>query len=107
MDPMHFDINDDDNLSVMGIGGEGTDTELSDDFNHITWWSTASYRSVHHWVFDTLSWPATSCECERVFSSAKKLITPEMNSLHDDTIEAVECLKAWFDKDFVQREEIV
>jgi hypothetical protein len=43
--------------------------------------------------------------CERVFSSAKKLIIPERNSLADDTIEAVECLKAWFDKGFVMREE--
>ena len=32
--------------------------------------------------------------CERVFSSAKKLITPERHALADDTIEACECLKA-------------
>jgi hypothetical protein len=30
-------------------------------------------------------------------SSSKKLITPERNALSDTTIEATECLKAWWD----------
>ena len=46
-------------------------------------------------ALDTLSIPAMSAECDRVFSSAKKLITPERNALADDTIEVCECLKAW------------
>jgi hypothetical protein len=32
-------------------------------------------------------------ECERVFSSAKKLIIPERNALADDTIEAYDLLE--------------
>jgi hypothetical protein len=43
---------------------------------------------------DTLSCPVMSTECERVFSSTKKLIAPERNQLEDDIIEACECLKA-------------
>jgi hAT family C-terminal dimerisation region len=82
-------------------------TELTEDFNPITWWSTAPYPSLRQWAFDTLSCPATSCEWERVFSSAKKLITPVRNKLEDTTIEAAECLKAWFDKGLVKREEDV
>ena len=35
-------------------------------------------------------------ECERVFSSAKKIITPERNALSERVIEACECLKAWW-----------
>jgi len=31
-----------------------------------------------------------------------KLITPERNKLQDDTIEALECLKAWFDKGLIE-----
>ena len=38
-----------------------------------------------------------SAECERVFSSTKKLITPERNRLTEDIIEASECLKNWWD----------
>jgi hypothetical protein len=35
-------------------------------------------------------------ECERVFSAAKKTITPERNALSERVIEACECLKAWW-----------
>ena len=44
------------------------------------------HRRFSLWALDTLSIPAMSAECERVFSSAKKLITPERNALADDTI---------------------
>ena len=37
-----------------------------------------------------------STECERVFSAAKKTITPERNALSERVIEACECLKAWW-----------
>ena len=37
-----------------------------------------------------------SAECERVFSSAKHLLTDSRNRLKADIIEANECLKSWF-----------
>jgi hypothetical protein len=37
-------------------------------------------------------------------SSAKKLITPERNALSDATIEATECLKAWWDQGLITRD---
>ena len=46
-------------------------------------------------AFDNLDIPAMSSECERTFSSAKKLLAPERNALADDIIKAIECLKAW------------
>ena len=39
-------------------------------------------------------YPAMSTECERVFSSTKKLLIPERNQLAEDIIEACEYLKA-------------
>ena len=66
--------------------GSSADTLPIDIFEH---------RRFSLWALDTLSIPAMSAECERVFNSAKKLITPERNALADDTIEACECLKAW------------
>lgn len=47
------------------------------------------------YAFDTLAIPAMSVECERAFSSTKKLITPERNRLAEDIIEASERLKNW------------
>jgi selenophosphate synthetase-related protein len=38
-----------------------------------------------------------STECERVFSSAKKLINPMRSLPKTDNIEASEYLKAWWD----------
>jgi hypothetical protein len=43
-------------------------------------------------------------ECERVFSSTKKLITPERNQLAEDIIEACECLKAWWRNSLIEQQ---
>jgi hAT family C-terminal dimerisation region len=42
-------------------------------------------------------------ECERVFSSAKKLITPERSRLYLEIIEASKCLKNWWDHGLIQQ----
>jgi hypothetical protein len=41
----------------------------------------------------SLAIPAISAECERVFSSTKKLLAPERSRPAPDIIEASECLK--------------
>jgi hAT family C-terminal dimerisation region len=89
---------------VGGTDGNGGATPLIKDFDPIAWWSKETLLSIRKWALDTLSCPATSCECGRVFSSTKKLITPERNTLGDDLIEALECLKAWWDNGLVKRE---
>jgi hypothetical protein len=73
---------------------EDTDTT----FNPIEWWISkiSTFPTLYRYALDTLSCPAMSTECERVFSSAKKLLTPERNALSEDIIEACECLKAWW-----------
>jgi hypothetical protein len=44
---------------------------------------------------ELMSIPAMSDEPERLFSSAKLLISDLRNRLGDDIIEASECLKSW------------
>ena len=75
-------------------------------FNPIEWWDSNQpvYGTLCLWAFDTLSIPAMATECERTFSSAKKLITPEHNALSNATIEASECLKAWWDQGLITRD---
>jgi hypothetical protein len=60
MNAMDFDIDGEDVLVLprplqleiwclrlrQGTGGEGISTELTEDFNPITWWSTAPYPSI-------------------------------------------------------------
>jgi hypothetical protein len=74
-------------------------------FNPINWWydSRFQFPSLHFWAFDTLAIPVMSAECERVFSSAKKLITPERSRLHVEIIEASECLKNWWDYGLIKQ----
>ena len=54
--------------------------------------------------YETYKHPAMSAECERVFSSAKKLITPERNQLGEDIIETCECLKAWWRNNLIEQQ---
>jgi len=85
--------------------GVGTATIDSKAINPIAWLDILGqqFPSIRQWAFDTLSCPATSCKCERAFRSAKRLIIPDRNALGDDLIEALECLKAWWDNGLVLR----
>jgi hAT family C-terminal dimerisation region len=72
------------------------------------WWAGMSgkgdFPTLFQYALDTLSCPAMSTECERVFSSAKKLITPERNQLGEDIIEACECLKGWWRNSLIEQQ---
>ena len=46
-----------------------------------------------------------SAEYEKVFSSTKKLITPERDRLAEEIIEASECLKNWWGRGLIQQLE--
>ena len=52
-------------------------------------------RHIHQYAFDTLSCPAMSTECERVFSGAKRTISSDRNRRSEGVLEACECLKVW------------
>jgi len=62
------------------------------------WWleiGRKKYPVVFKIATDYLSIPATSCECERCFSTAKRTITSDRNSLNAATIEALQLQKNW------------
>jgi hypothetical protein len=63
----------------------------------LEWWQSqaGAYPQLSRMAGDILSVPAMSAECERVFSSAKLLISDRRNKLGADVIEATECLKSW------------
>ena len=47
-------------------------------------------------VLDALAVPAMSDECERLFSSAKLLLTDRRSRLRMDIVEAFEYLRTWY-----------
>lgn len=76
-----------------------TDRE-DQEVDPLEFWN-ARYKTqpdLARFALDMLAIPMMSAECERVFSSAKYLITDSRNRLNPDTIEASECLKHWFGK---------
>jgi hypothetical protein len=56
----------------------------------LQYWNTRirSQPDLAHFALDMLAIPVTSAECERIFISAKLLITPSRNRLYPDIIEA-------------------
>ena len=72
-----------------------TDNEY---FDPIQYWNDRylSQPDLAQFALDALAVPPMSDECERLFSSAKLLITDRRSCLKMDIIEANECLRAWF-----------
>jgi hypothetical protein len=77
-------------------------TVAKDDtyWNPINWWIEESqkgnYDTLHLYALDHLSCPAIATQCERVFSAAKRTLTPERNALGMQVFEACECLQWWW-----------
>jgi hypothetical protein len=69
-------------------------------WNPIHWWidesNKGNYDTLHFYALDHLSCPAMATQCERVFSAARRTLTPERNALGPQIIEACECLRWWW-----------
>src|SRR5277367_995049 len=55
-----------------------------------------NYDTLHLYALDHLSCPAMATQCERVFSAARRTLTPERNALGLKILEACECLRWWW-----------
>jgi hypothetical protein len=67
----------------------------------LNWWLTTGPIELRQFALDVISIPAMSAEAERVFSSAKKLLTPERNALTTEALEVLECLRNWWMGDII------
>ena len=63
----------------------------------LQWWKTRreEYPVLSKMALDLLSIPLMSVECERVFSSAKILLTDSRNGLKEAIIEACTLIRHW------------
>ena len=66
--------------------------------NPLEWWKAhrQEYPRLSQIALDLFSISMMFAECERVFSSAKTLITDRRNGLKEDIIEACTLLRHWF-----------
>ena len=98
-------------LSFFNCGTEEQDVDPLEFWN----FRIRSEPDLARFALDMLAIPVSSSECERIFSSAKLLITSSRNRLRSDIIEANECLRDWFgrldrkkkdeDSDFMKKED--
>jgi hypothetical protein len=74
----------------------------------LNYWNSRllSQPNLAHFALDMLALPASSAECEHVFSSSKLLITSVRNRLNPDLVEINGCLKAWFSKESKEEREL-
>jgi hypothetical protein len=61
-----------------------------------------AYRNARN-ALDTLAIPCNCSDCERTFSSGRKLISSERNRLSNGIIKATERLKAWWDSGIIKQ----
>lgn len=65
------------------------------------WWLQYGPAELRQMALDILSIPAMSAEVERVFSSTKKLLTPDRNALTTESLETYELLRNWWRGDVI------
>jgi hAT family C-terminal dimerisation region len=70
------------------------------ELDSLEYWNArhSTQPDLARFALDMLAIPMMSAECERVFSSAKHLVTDSRNRLNPEIIEANECLRHWFGK---------
>jgi hypothetical protein len=77
-----------------------TNLHITDEeyFDPVQYWNNRyfSQPDLAQFALDALAVPPMSDECERLFSSAKMLVTNRRSCLKIDIIEANECLRAWY-----------
>lgn len=65
------------------------------------WWAHSGFPKLRQMTFDLISIPAMSADVERVFSSAKQLLTPGRNRINSDSLEKYELLRDWWLHDLI------
>lgn len=100
-------------IQLKSTGADELDAYLNNTFgfkdykpkeNLFEWWLSheKTFPTLTAFALSILSIPAMEAECERVFSSAKILITDRRSRLQDDIIEAIECLRNWWIRNIVR-----
>ncbi|KAI1523728.1 Dimer-Tnp-hAT domain containing protein [Pyrenophora tritici-repentis] len=65
--------------------------------NPIKYWITLRdrYPSLSKLALDVLSVPASSCECERMFSELGDLLEPRRRGIQPQLLAAIQCVRRW------------
>ncbi|KAM4060848.1 hypothetical protein HRG_014333 [Hirsutella rhossiliensis] len=91
------------NLPAIDLLDQFLETDVirlgeEESFDVIKYWNDRYHTQpdLARMALDVLSVPPMSDECERLFSSAKILLSDRRSRLKIDIIEASECLRSWY-----------
>jgi hypothetical protein len=67
------------------------------DGNPIKYWVQlqSKYPDLSSFEIDVLSIPASTCECERMFSELGDLLAPRRHKIGSQLLAALQCIRAW------------
>ena len=65
--------------------------------NVIAYWVELrhKYPSLARFAIDILTIPASSCDCERVFSEVGDLLAPRRRNMGSQLLAALQCVRCW------------
>lgn len=69
----------------------------------LNWWQQFEPVGLRSMAIDIIPCPAMSAEIERVFSSTKRLFTPDRNALTTESLEKFEWLRNWWRSDIIMQ----
>jgi hypothetical protein len=55
----------------------------------------AKYPCLSHFAIDTLTVPASSCDCERLFSELGDLLEPKRRAIGSELLAALQLVRSW------------
>jgi hypothetical protein len=58
------------------------------------------YLNLARIALDLISIPASSCECERMFSELSDLLEPQRRAISPQLLAAIQCVRRWLKAGF-------
>ena len=79
-----------------------TQEQFEQGSNPVSYWISLrpKYPNLARMAIDILTIPASSCECERLFSELGDLLEPRRRKIGSQLLAAIQCIRSWRDADF-------
>jgi hypothetical protein len=79
-----------------------TQEQFEQRSNPVSYWISLrpKYPNLARLAIDILTIPASSCECERLFSELGDLLEPRRRKIGSQLLAAIQCIRSWRDAGF-------
>ena len=74
--------------------------------NPVRYWLNfrSKYPQLSQMAIDIMTIPASSCECERLFSELGDLLEPKRRKIGSQLLAALQCVRRWMKAGFIEPE---